>query len=480
MKRGALAGALLVCAGQLFAAPDAHLAARQDQARQQQAELRARIKILQDQIEQQEASRKAADTALRESESAISDISRELARLNDQATQLENELAELQAQTQRGQQNLAERRRELGNQLRAQYTSGLSPWMALLSGDDPHTIGRDLRYLGYVAEAQAQAVRDVNEAVQHLEHLRQRTREKSEEIAELERQTVQRRDALQKQKQERQIVLQRIETALNEQRGHAKQLAADETRLGNLIRDIEAEIARQAELARKAEEERLAEARRQAEQAREAALARQKALEQEQERARAAEQAAREAREQAERERLEREAAQARMQVERARAEAQEADRAAEARRKEARTLRGEVPGAGQPGAMTGLSKGLPRPLDGEVLGRFGAERPDGGIWRGVVIRAPEGAHVRAIASGRVAYAGWLGGFGNIMIVDHGNQYMSVYAYNQSLLKEVGDPVGAGDVLAAVGATGGQVEPGLYFEIRYQGKPVNPLLWLRP
>src|SRR5690606_28325408 len=136
--------------------------------------------------------------------------------------------------------------------------------------------------------------------VQHLEHLQQRTREKSEEIAELERQTVRRRDALQKQKQERQIVLQRIETALNEQRGHAKQLAADETRLGNLIRDIEAEIARQAELARKAEEERLAEARRQAEQAREAALARQKALEQEQERARAAEQAAREAREQAE------------------------------------------------------------------------------------------------------------------------------------------------------------------------------------
>jgi septal ring factor EnvC (AmiA/AmiB activator) len=127
---------------------------------------------------------------------------------------------------------------------------------------------------------------------------------------------------------------------------------------------------------------------------------------------------------------------------------------------------------------LHGLPKQVPAPVKGEVQGKFGAQRPDGGLWRGIVLRAPEGTPVHAVAAGRVVYANWLAGFGNIMIVDHGAKYLSVYAYNQSLLKQVGDMVQAGDTIAAVGATGGQVEPGLYFEIRHQGTPVNPLLWL--
>lgn len=85
---------------------------------------------------------------------------------------------------------------------------------------------------------------------------------------------------------------------------------------------------------------------------------------------------------------------------------------------------------------------------------------------------------MRAIAPGRVVFADWLKGFGNLIIVDHGEKYLSVYAYNQSLLKKVGDTVSGRDVIATVGSTGGQVESGLYFEIRQNGKPVNPLLWL--
>src|SRR5690606_15458706 len=131
-------------------------------------------------------------------------------------------------------------------------------------------------------------------------------------------------------------------------------------------------------------------------------------------------------------------------------------------------------------GGFQGLGKGNPYPVPGNnILGQFGAERPEGGLWRGIVLRAPEGSPITAIAAGRVVYANWLGGFGNIMIVDHGAKYLSVYAYTQSLLKRVGDIVGPGDTIATVGATGGQVEPGLYFEIRHQGVPVNPLLWLR-
>lgn len=480
MKRRALAGVLLLWAGYGWAAPAPALAEKQEQARQQRAELRERIKILQTQIERQEASRQDADLALKKSEAAISAISQRLAQLEQDAAQLTRELQDLEQQSLQQSEHLDRRRHELSDQLRAQYASGLSPWTALLSGKDPHSIGRDLSYLGYVSAAQAQAVRDVSDAVSHLQGLQDQTRTKQDELARVAQQTAARHDELEAQKVERQTVLQRIDAQLKEQRSQAGRLASNEERLGQLIRDIETEIARQAEIARLAEEKRRAEAERQAELARQAAVAQQQALQEEQERARRAEQAAREVQEQAEREKLQRDAEQARLQVERARAEADEADRAAQARRAELSSLRGEVPGAGQPGAMTGLSKGLPHPVDGEAQGRFGGQRPEGGIWRGIVLRAPEGTHVRAVASGRVAYASWLGGFGNIVIVDHGQEFMTVYAYNQSLLKDVGDPVGTGDIIATVGATGGQVEPGLYFEIRHQGKPVNPSLWLRP
>src|SRR3546814_20712868 len=118
----------------------------------------------------------------------------------------------------------------------------------------------------------------------------------------------------------------------------------------------------------------------------------------------------------------------------------------------------------------------MPYPVQCQVQSRFGAERPEGGLWRGIVLRSPEGAAVHAIAAGRVVYANWLSGFGNIMIVDHGAKYLSVYAYNQSLLKRVVDIVGAGDTVDTVGATGGQVESGLYFKISHQRAPMHPLL----
>ncbi len=128
-------------------------------------------------------------------------------------------------------------------------------------------------------------------------------------------------------------------------------------------------------------------------------------------------------------------------------------------------------------GGFPGIAKGLPKPVNGEIQGRFGTQRPDGGVWRGIVLRAKTGTAVHAVADGQVVYADWLAGFGNLIIVDHGKQYLSIYGYNETLLKGVGDLVAAGETLAKVGATGGQVEPGLYFELRHKSKPINPLLW---
>lgn len=478
--RCALVAVVLATASHGGAMADATLPKKQEQAREQRAELRARLKLLQQQIERQEASRDDADLALKKSEAAISVITHRLAQLQSETADTAQELEKLEKDTTQQKTQLNRRRDELSRQLRAQYTSGLSPWMALLSGDDPRIIGRDLSYLSYVSSAQAQVVRDVSDAVAQLQALQTQTKRKKDELSSLASLTTERQAELETQKTKREAILARIESELQEQRGQATRLIDNEARLGQLIRDLGAEIALQIERERKAEEKRRAEAERRAEAARQAALEQQRALDQERQKSRIAEQAAQDARQSAKRESLEREAAQARLQVERARAEADEADKAATERRADVSSLRGEAAGAGQLGAMDGLTKNLPRPVRGDVLGRFGAQRPEGGVWRGIVLRSPEGTHVRAIAPGRVVYASWLSGFGNIIIVDHGKHYLSVYAYNQSLLKDVDDAVGAGDVVATVGATGGQVEPGLYFEIRHQGKPVNPLLWLKP
>jgi septal ring factor EnvC (AmiA/AmiB activator) len=129
-------------------------------------------------------------------------------------------------------------------------------------------------------------------------------------------------------------------------------------------------------------------------------------------------------------------------------------------------------------GAFASLKGKLRLPVRGELAGRFGAQREDSGVsWKGLFIRAKEGDEVRAIASGRVVFADWLRGFGNLMILDHGDGYMSLYGNNQALLKRVGDEVRIGDNIAAVGNSGGNQESGLYFELRRQSKPFDPLSW---
>jgi septal ring factor EnvC (AmiA/AmiB activator) len=119
-------------------------------------------------------------------------------------------------------------------------------------------------------------------------------------------------------------------------------------------------------------------------------------------------------------------------------------------------------------------------PVRGELAQRFGAGRGGGATAaKGVFIRAAEGDAVRAVAPGRVVYADWMRGFGNLLIVDHGEAYLSVYGNNESLLKQTGDAVASGEPLATVGASGGSEQTGLYFEMRHQGRPFDPLGWVK-
>jgi septal ring factor EnvC (AmiA/AmiB activator) len=326
------------------------------------------------------------------------------------------------------------RRDELSNQLRKQYSSGLSPWTALLSGDDPQQIGRDLTYLDYIARARSEAVSAVKQEIERLAELESKTELRRQDVVRVVQETTEQKTLLEGQKKERATVLARIEGQLQAQRAEAATLGRDDKRLSDLVDELAGQLQAAREAAQAAEAARKAEAARQAEQALQ-------------------EQARRQAQEASE-------------AKERQAAQAQAAAAAAEA----GRAVQSPAAAGG-----AGLKPGLRWPVKGQVMARFGTNRPEGGVWRGVLLRATEGASVQVVASGTVVYSNWLRGFGNLMIVDHGQQYLSVYAYNQSLLKQIGDEVQTGETIALAGSTGGQVDSALYFEIRHRGSAVDPV-----
>lgn len=459
---------LALCLIGMLAQAEPSLQTRHEQAQQDRTTLRSQIDALQKRIEATESDKADATAALQASEQAISDITRRLADLQQRDEALQASLKQLkEAETQQTAE-LRKQQKALADQLRAQYASGLSPWAALLSGRDPQAIGRELAYLSYVARARARALDELKQTLGKLDALHRQTDAQQKELAGLVVDRQAEKKDLQTQQDAHRAALAQVQSKLQDETRQAESLHERDARLGTLIQGLDVEIA-QAEARRKAALKAEAErkARERAEKARRA----------QQRRAQAAEEARR-----------------IREQAERARAENPEPAPAAPAQAPEhpAQPESGAAPGGEPsvasatphrtvpPGGFPGLKKGLPRPVGGDVQGRFGTRRPEGGVWRGIVLRAPAGTPVRAVAAGRVVYAHWLSGFGNLLIIDHGQQYLSIYAYNQALLKQVGDVVAQGDVVARVGATGGQVEPGLYFELRHQGAPINPEVWLRP
>ena len=465
--------------GQPAWAKDPDSKTRQSQAEQEQIALRERIQALQKQIDEREAARKEAADALKTTETAISVINRKISEFNAQIAKAQVELDGLQVKIKRQNGVMEQRRQELSLQLRKQYQSGLSPWSALLSGDNPDKLGRNLAYLDYVSRARADTVTALKKEIEALAQLESQADARKQEIVRLVRETTEQKNALQAQKTERSTILARIEGQLNAQRSEAARLERDEKRLATLIDDLAkqieaarkaAEAARRAEEAKRAEQARLAAQARQAEEKR-----RQQEASRAAEEARAATLAARQA------EAEEREMAQARAkqaeqeaaQAKRAASEAAKEARAAESTSREAQTAASAPIPVG-----AGIKPGLRWPLTGQVMARFGTDRPEGGVWRGILIRAAEGSPVHSVAAGTVVYSSWLRGFGNLIIVDHGQEFLTVYAYNQSLLKQVGELVKAGESISLAGNTGGQLDSALYFEVRHRGAPVDPAAYL--
>lgn len=405
-------------------------------------ELRSRIEGLRKELSSSEESRADAGDRLRESERQISRLQRELHELNEQRSQSQRKLKNLEQQSQELGVTLGQQQAQLEKLLYKQYLRGTPDSLQLiLNGDDPNQVARDLHYLSAIALTRAELMGEINATLDKKKALAADAKERSAELAEIEAEQQKRHAELQKQREERKNLYAQISSKVNAQRKEIGNLQQNEKRLTNLIDRLSKILAAQAAQAAKAA--KAAEAARAAEVARAAAQ-----QQREKHRPAAAE---------------ERETARTPATVEPSRPRQAEAENRYEP--------------VASDGSFSRLRGNLRLPVRGAVSGRFGTPREGGGTWRGLFIKAGAGGDVKAIASGRVVFSEWMRGFGNLLIVDHGDAYLSIYGNNESLLKQVGQQVKGGETVATVGNSGGNPESGLYFELRHQGQPIDPMKW---
>lgn len=394
-------------------------------------ELRQRIESLRKDLASSEGDRADAADRLRESERQISNLQRDLHRLSNQRGQLQERLKDLGRQSEELESILAQQQGQLERLLYRQYLRGTPDSLQLLlNGDDPNQIARDLRYLAAIARTRAELLGEINTNLARKKALAANTREQADELAEVEAEQKKQHDELSRQREERKAVLAQVSDRVRSQRREIGNLQENEKRMTQLIDRLGKILAAQA-AARAAEAARAAKA----------------------------------------------------AQAARNRPPASEAEppRSQERPTEPSRPRSVEVENRLEPVASSGsfarLKGNLRLPVRGSVAARFGGARDGGGTWKGLFIKAGSGSDVKAVAAGRVVFAEWMRGFGNLLIVDHGDAYLSIYGNNESLLKQVGEAVKGGETVATVGNSGGNPESGLYFELRHQGQPIDPMKW---
>lgn len=386
---------LLLCFGLLTG----YLPAAAESSREEElAQLRERIRAMQQELEKTSETKSEIADALRESELAISRSNRELAELSSRQRKAHLELRQLERRAEQLRQEIQTQQAALGQLLLQQYISGQHEYLHLLfNGDNPNQIARDLRYYEYIARNRADWLDKLRTSLTQLSALAAEAEETRGRLSSLQQQEISQRTALEKDKNARQKVLIDIAQQLKQQRREITRLQQNENRLSRLMDQLtkmRAKNPSKAQTPSTAHNSRLPDSSH---------------------------------------------------------------DHHPFAK------LRGK----------------LALPVRGEISNHYGSTRPDGSMqWKGLFLRAASGQPVKAIASGQVVYADWLRGFGNLLIIDHGNGYMSLYGNNETLYKQVGEELHGGDTVAAVGNSGGNEASGLYFELRHQGKPFDPMKWI--
>jgi septal ring factor EnvC (AmiA/AmiB activator) len=439
----ALVAALLLCL------PPAHANKVSERSRQkrvaeaERAELQQKLGALKREISQTETAKSHAADALARSEEAISEANRALHELADEQREVEARLARLAQQQERLARTIAGQQQRLAALLRRQYVAGNEDRMKLLlSGDNPNRINRELQYMGYVSQAQARLIESLQANLAAIETNRADTQQAKDDLDEIAAEQRQQKAQLEKEKSRRGALLAQLSTRLAAQRKEVGNIERDAVRLSALV----------DRLGRLIEEQRKAEAAAQ-EKRRQEQLARAKAKS---------------------------EAAAKMRSVKTAPSnpDAIDDDEPPKSLARNELVPDPTVQDGGPGQAFSALRGRLRLPVKGDLLAKYGSKRSDGPAWKGLFIKATEGAEVKAVAAGQVIFAEWLRGFGNLVIVDHGNQYMTIYGNNQAVLKRVGDSVRTGDTIASAGNSGGNEQSGLYFEMRHQGRAIDPLGWI--
>ncbi len=386
-----------------------------DAAKEDLGDLQQKIQALKQELDNKQAAHKDAADALKDSETAISQANKKLFENNQKQQQNKSTLVSLKKESLTINEKLAAQQKKLSSLVRQQYLHGNQSYTKLLlQNKNPSQISRDIQYYSYIAKAHAKLIDEMQGTLVKVKALNSETAATLQAVADLKAKQLAERKQLVQQKQEKSKVVKSLSSQIAAQRNEIKKLKRDEQGLSNLVERLAKIVAKRPP--KKAPKPKTI--------AKKSATPNQQPSNQ-------------------------------------------------------AIAKNEETPTNAYAGSNFASLKGkLNLPVRGDVTNRFGSSRSDTGVsWKGLFIRASEGSDVKSVASGRVVFADWMRGFGNLIIVDHGSGYMSLYGNNQAVLKQVGDEVDAGDNIAAVGNSGGNESNGLYYELRRASRPFDPLSW---
>lgn len=425
MLRALIALALICLLQPAFADERAQTQQQLDATRQDIAELKKLLGKLQEE-------KSGVQKELRGTETEMGKLEKQVDALQKELKKSESELQRLDGEKKKLQSARTEQQRLIAIQARAAYQGGRQEYLKLLlNQQNPEKFARTLTYYDYLSKARMEQLKNFNETLRQLANVENDINLQQAQLLVQKSSLDSQRDELDKVRKERQAALAKLSDDVKARDQKLASREQDQADLSKVLKTIEETLARQA---------------------REAEEARQKALLAQQE------------------------------------AEKKRQREAAVASDDSPRPPRKTTPGAlvssaGESfgGPFASARGKLPWPVDGRLLARFGETRGDDARtkWDGVMISAAAGSQVHAVHGGRVVFADWLRGAGLLVILDHGNGYLSLYGHNQTLLKSAGDVVKAGESISTVGNSGGQDAPALYFAIRQQGHPSDPAQWCR-
>ena len=408
--------------------------------------IKQKIQALAESLSLSKNAHDSATEALKSAEVKISESRKKLRELQQAQRKNKQSLNKLSLTLRNAQQAVDFQRRKIAEQLRGQYMQGRADHLQLLlQQQDPNRIARDMQYLGYISQARRNEISKLQDSLTEIERIQADSAEELKKTSLLATQYAETTQQLEQDKNEKARVVSQLSKKIESQQQQLQRLKRDEQNLAQLMKRLSVQSAKRQQ----------------------AQIAREKAKKQQSKQ--------KTQKQQQQRERVGKPPSNARSDE--AIDELQEEDADASPATSIARN--DATPEYAESSFSFSQLQGLLRlPVRGNVTNRFGSARRDTGVtWKGIFIRASEGDEVKAVAKGRVVFADWMRGFGNLIIVDHGHGYMSLYGNNESLFKNTGQRVNAGDAIASVGNSGGSQESGVYYELRRNSMPFDPLSW---